>query len=464
VWRERWRELHEQRPPEQHVSDDEGPSGARVTTSQQELLRLQQSAGNAAVQRMLRPGGPPATRQIARVVAVGGTLPDLEDLAATRAGRALPRDEMRLIEKEAIDAVRAAAYRKAKAEWSLMTEGDVDYVVNNLKEEIDNHDSWMAASAALRGSYYMQGLGKRDLLTELNKALRPEIAARLRAKFGPQATAAANADAGKVPAPDEAKRFAAALRKMPGFGELLDHVKGGKIVRGLMSVFGKKPVLASWKDGGSLQDQVTSVEPRADSPKVETGYRDGSFAKAVAEADDFYKRLAEAETLGNVTRPKIKVHLEAGQTAGTVGAFRAYQSGAEVHVAQDSPLETIVHEVGHHLENELPADSWRAIQGLLRARHTAAKGADMTAGDTGFGEARYQGDYPATGPYTSRAYDDAPGATEVTSMTLELLSQPDKVDTMLDKDPTQVAVVIRALRPKSYAAHADLRPFDEYLP
>ena len=46
----------------------------------------------------------------------------------------------------------------------------------------------------------------------------------------------------------------------------------------------------------------------------------------------------------------------------------------------------------------------------------------------------------------------------------ESLSDPTRIETMIDQDPQQTAVLIRAVRPKEYAAHAPLRAFDKFLP
>lgn len=78
-------------------------------------------------------------------------------------------------------------------------------------------------------------------------------------------------------------------------------------------------------------------------------------------------------------------------------------------------------------------------------------------------EGRYRGEYAATGQYTSSSYGDM-GSTEATSMTLEFLSDPDRVKTMIEKDPQQTAIVLRGLRPKEYAQSPELREFDVFLP
>jgi hypothetical protein len=177
-----------------------------------------------------------------------------------------------------------------------------------------------------------------------------------------------------------------------------------------------------------------------------------------------------------ITRPKIMVHKcmsadkawqlqaeEQKKKSGKVipNGFGGYQAGGEVHVGQDVFREILTHEVGHHIENSLPRDRWQDIQLLLRSRMKAKGGTGkMAAGQS----PRLEGEYPVTGPYTSTTYDDDVGGTEYTPMTVQYLSDRKDLDAILDGDPQQVALIVRALRPKEYRSHAPLRAFDKYLP
>jgi hypothetical protein len=180
--------------------------------------------------------------------------------------------------------------------------------------------------------------------------------------------------------------------------------------------------------------------------------------------------LLEKDVLNKVARPTIKVYPihsvdVDGRAWAAGGGWRAYQSGGEVHLGQDALRQTLVHEVGHHVENNLPRERWQDIQLLLRARHSATPGPNtlQSISPAMSTEPRYKGSYPATGRYTSKAYGGE-GATEVMSMTLEYLSEQGNIEATVDSDPQQVAIILRALRPREYQAYSPLRKYDDLLP
>lgn|GEM_PF-6139383 len=266
--------------------------------------------------------------------------------------------------------------------------------------------------------------------------------------------------------PDQSKAaFSAALRSMPGFGAMVRAIKGDNRVDASPMVGERQP---EWSGGGSLADMITEVD--GPGPLLETELRDGTFTKKVKEVDAFYKVLLEPDVLSKIKKPKLMVHkcmsadkawAEQDRGNPVPNGFGAYQSGGEVHVGQDVFREILTHEVGHHIENSLPRERWQDIQLFMRARHKAAGGTGkLLPGQS----PRLAGTYAATGPYTSTTYNDDVGGTEFTSMTVQHLSDKKDIDGMLDRDPAQVAVLVRALRPKEYASHAPLRAYDKYLP
>ena len=125
---------------------------------------------------------------------------------------------------------------------------------------------------------------------------------------------------------------------------------------------------------------------------LETDLRDGTFAKKVKEVDAFYKTLLEADVLGEIKKPKLMVHkcmsadkawAEQAKGNAVPNGFGGYQNGGEVHVGQDVFREILTHEVGHHIENNLPRERWQDIQLFMRARHNAAGGSGkLQAGQT----------------------------------------------------------------------------------
>ncbi len=255
----------------------------------------------------------------------------------------------------------------------------------------------------------------------------------------------------------EKAAFAAELKALPSLSRIAGAHGGDKSALAMMSA-------AKWRGGGFLHDDIAEVNEDNDKKPIPPKklYRrpidDGTFRRKAFEADKMIRALVEPEVLGQLARPKFRVHpMKESQ-------FRAFQRGEEVHLAADEPLPIMVHEVGHYLEDHGAVDSWADIQRLIAKRHAlAGGGANTERGPIGMRkEGRYGGEYPATGKYTSKAYDT--GSTEVMAMTLEYLARPSTFEKMIDKDPVQAATVLRAVQPRAYAAQAGLRAFDKYLP
>ena len=77
-------------------------------------------------------------------------------------------------------------------------------------------------------------------------------------------------------------------------------------------------------------------------------------------------------------------------------------------------------------------------------------------------EAAYQSEgVPATGLYSARYYEG--GSTEVMSMTMEYFSQPAKAQYLLDRDPVQAAIILRAIIPREFSARVP-RELQDLLP
>jgi hypothetical protein len=215
---------------------------------------------------------------------------------------------------------------------------------------------------------------------------------------------------------------------------------------------------SAWKDNGRLVDNLTQqVAQGTEIPSPTAVANLPAIQDKIEKADRFYRGLMEPDVLNKIKRPRfVYHHVQAIDTGGTYGAF---QNGGVVHFGDGVFPEIMIHEVGHYVENNLPVGRKLDIQTLLRARHHVQGGGNVLP-NNGQGS-RFGGDYPASGPYTSRAYSDG---SEVTSMTLERVAQAGQVDNLIDQDPQLVAVVVRNLRPTAYATHAPLREFDEYLP
>jgi Domain of unknown function (DUF4157) len=270
----------------------------------------------------------------------------------------------------------------------------------------------------------------------------------------------------QTPLPDSEKvKFAQALKAMPTVKLLLyreDPLDG---------IFGPKAnspkprsQSSEWKDGGLLTQKII-VKPKNPSAKtnVRTDIDDGKLLKKIAEGDGKVKTMTEPEVLSIIDRPAINVYQEHGIEVSPQNGFRAFHDSAGVHIGQDVPTSIVVHEVGHHIEDNLKPEVFHDIVLLRDARHKDAGGGVSIPAQPMSNEEAYKGAYPATGQYTSKNYG-AGAPTEVLSMTAEKLSDTQSALAMINSDPLQTAIILRGLSPKEYAATAELRAFDIYLP
>ncbi len=268
---------------------------------------------------------------------------------------------------------------------------------------------------------------------------------------------------GEIPDQPTRTRFANALKSLPGLKEIIKQIKDNDSVKKATPVIGKKEV--TWQGGGQLVDSIVKRAAAADeSAANDLPAELNTLKENIQKADNFYRALVEPDILAKIKRPTFVYHLvnafdRLGASLDNTGkkSYTANQSGPEVHIGQGVFPHILIHEIGHYIEDNLPRDRWLDISLLLQSRHDEAGGGNLEAGQN----PRLKGAYPASGDYTSSSYQTG---TEISSMTLERLAQSGEVDDMIEKDPQQVAIVIRALRPTAYAEHRDLRPFDELLP
>ncbi len=230
-----------------------------------------------------------------------------------------------------------------------------------------------------------------------------------------------------------------------------------------------------WAGGGALRDDLRWADPSKQEPIPE------AFRTRVDEADKLIKLLLEPEVLKKVKRPAVRPF---------AGESRSVKAGGAIVIRASCETTALVHEVGHYLEDNLPSDLAVQVHFLLRYRHKVEvdRLAKKKAGENReleevkkelneielfkegeeFGkEYRFLGQYPATGPYTSRvgtAPRPTSAGTEVTSMTIEFLANPKKAKSLIQKDPVQAAIILRQLIPQEYQARDELSQFDKYLP
>lgn len=419
-------------------------------------------------------------------VQVGETLPQLSDVSIAATFPSFKDQWKKNIWKRLIYKKTKEAFQRAVAKtlWNPVVVSRNDSVVardlfiDAVTHSADIGDAYELAAKNLTGTPNPNAIYVLDELydettniksiAEATRSYYPHLAAR-----ESRGLPAQGPKVGKILGPAKRKEFAEALRSMPAFKEFASLTQGSpiwhelkKLVKSQIEGGKPEPQLAEWKDRGSLIDKITSVPADHPSLAASAHYYTGRFHLRVAEADLLIKRIVEPGLLGKIPRPEIVAHLMVSSDDDPKG-FRAECGDGVVDVAQSDSREIIVHEIGHHLEDNLTDKEYERIAALLTARHAEAGGGAAVPVDpnepiTKETEARYPGDYPATDPYTARAYSFL--GTEVASMTMQFLSEPGKIQVMLETDPQQVAVVLRALRPDEYAAHAPLEPFNQFLP
>ena len=265
-----------------------------------------------------------------------------------------------------------------------------------------------------------------------------------------------------VKVPDNQRAgFSAALKQMP-FVKKLYSGKVQRLAGGEYKHFKKEKGKGLWKGGGSISQNIQEVDDGYDYiSKDRREIDNGHFRQKVKEAERIVKQMVEPAVLGQVSPPVIRVHLRNKMTPYRLWGFRAFEDDNGVNVAQDHDVHTIVHEIGHHIEDQLPMLAWSDIQLLLHGRNLDKTKAKYIYPHS-YEEQRFSGDYPATGRYTSKYYEG--GSTEVMSMSMEYLSHPTRFRTLIDRDPQQAAIILRVLRPTEFAATAALNAYHNYLP
>jgi len=221
----------------------------------------------------------------------------------------------------------------------------------------------------------------------------------------------------------------------------------------------EKGIRGEWKNGGTLADDV--VFEKSNQESLYEALDDPEEVKEkIRNADSLLKDLVNKSVLAKIKRPQVKVDKSFGH--------RAYQLKDHISVAVSDEVDIIVHEVGHYLEMNYP-DLWYDASLLLHSRHQNSAGLNAQSGEIGEQEnvarnqGRYQGEYPATGKYTSKIYETG-GATELTSMTMEYLSTPEKARALITKDPFQALLVLRRIQPDDSELREIYQQYENNLP
>ncbi len=242
----------------------------------------------------------------------------------------------------------------------------------------------------------------------------------------------------------------------------------------------KRRRLSSWKDGGKLDNKdKIETDPVGKKRKLPK-----NFFRRLKEADRIIKSIVEPERLILANRPKFSVLLK---------KTRANHQGETVNCSKFSDTTTLVHETGHHLEARVPSELSLEVRHLLKYREgiklqkirddILQQRQDLDPDGDEFkalmkqeqdkeellyerknkakNEYRTAGDFGGTGRYTSRKNGLG---TEMVSMTMEYLADPDKILSLINNDPVQAGLVLRQMAPNDYAGLDELRPFDQFLP
>lgn len=263
--------------------------------------------------------------------------------------------------------------------------------------------------------------------------------------------------------PQDRAGFSKSLKKIPFVTKVLEGKLQGNKGASVKKTRNKAKARGVWKTGASLKQKIREVDDgyaylTSDRREVDNG----NFAKKVEQADLTFRRTVEPEVLGKMPPPGVAVHLRNTQGATLPWGFRGFQDDGEIHVAQNASMRTIVHEIGHYVEDNLPMEEWADIQLLLHAR----QGGESKAGyiyPWTLEEQRFSGSYPATGAYTSKYYES--GSTEVMSKSVETLVEPSKFKSLIEQDPQQAAIILRLLRPAEFNRHmGQSRYVQKYLP
>jgi hypothetical protein len=459
----------------------------RTTTAADALLRLQRGAGNRAVARLV------AERSLARDktkvpdptqggrVKAGEAAPTLASAIETRAGdKSYPEDRIgqlratvfvaqlrklmgdaKLVKAEA-DRIKAEQEKfwgrvksPEKAAEHIPQAADIQQVVDALVKILD-----AAATPAdqtftaidLKANTAFAGSKPRLALAQalMQAASAGHEAAAVKQRAAELSARPEGTEFGTKLSSTQRKEWSKALRKLPAVQDLAGMHKAKA-----STPAARANADAQWKAGAGLVDAAVRTDAQGRNPS-KLPAADPMHAKIVA-ADAIIRRMVEASVLGRLAPPVVHIHPQNDDV------FRAHQSGTEVHLAANEPVWIIVHETGHYLESLGDKGNWVDIQRLLHQRHEAAGGGTAVAGSgNDKAEGRYRGDYKATGKYTSSIYKD--GSTEVMAMSVEYLANPKRFATLLDDDPLQAAIVIRALQPAAYAAEPDLAKFNTFMP
>lgn len=222
-------------------------------------------------------------------------------------------------------------------------------------------------------------------------------------------------------------------------------------------------IRGEWRNGGTLADDVEFTQSEDGDDMYEAIFESQDMEAArrkIRDADAVLKDLVNKSVLSKIVRPQVRVDRSFGH--------RAFQHKDHISVAIGDGIDIIVHEVGHYIETSFP-QLWFEASLLLHSRHQKSGGLNAQSDEIGEQEnvpdrkGRYRGEYPATGPYTSKIYETS-GATELVAMTMEYLSDPKKALDLIREDPFQALLVLRRIQPDDGELQEIFKKYEKNLP
>jgi hypothetical protein len=238
----------------------------------------------------------------------------------------------------------------------------------------------------------------------------------------------------------------AALENMP----IVKAMYAGELVKGKFIV----------GDGslGKLQ-----IRPEAKNQDHFAKYIDNFVSTIVPNGLMIYASLVEPErqiALEHVATIEIypdiveKRIIELFGTSITRYRANAAREQNEICVSVMNSVSTVVHEIGHQVEFYLPLTQWLTIHRLLRSRKRGDQLIDIYGNGK---EIAVDATMPAfaavrksSEKYVAKLYSS--GDTEVLSMSMEYLSQPETAKILIKNDPLLAAIILRAIGPQDVQA------------
>ncbi|HET6466899.1 MAG TPA: hypothetical protein VFG43_00850, partial [Geminicoccaceae bacterium] len=177
------------------------------------------------------------------------------------------------------------------------------------------------------------------------------------------------------------------------------------------------------------------------------------MAARIDRAWDVIQTLFEPDRLDQAMAdrplPQVLVHSKGAHLGGLIGTRANYDDGTnKLHLAHNDPVEVIVHEFCHYLEESLPFDALGGTKHLLEDRAQGSRDLSNIFGPVMTDERMYSEGGSAFGRYGQKYYKDA---TEVLSMGGEYLSDPRTARQLVEQDPGLALMLLRVMRPTEYA-------------